>query len=336
MNKKKIEAAKVYWHDAVEEVFAHPEKSLREVGLELHLSYRSLYSYILNNYRERWNKFCDEERPNLRGRKTNREESYKQVVAYIKEHPEEVLESVACKFGFHNRTSMAKYLRYNYPDLMSWRKEWKAWNKTQMDVKKRLAKRAAMEEAKRKKEREREQKRERELEREQKRERELEQKRDLELERERKRELEREQKRELEREQKRERERERELEREQKRERELERERERERKRELEREQKRERELERERAKSDYEKRRAWHFKELDAPVVPFAERIEAMQKRLNDIKNGLGDNFEPGDLPLLKVTPGGYSVKEWQKKQHTLDIIKRRMEEVKRIRGRA
>ena len=266
MNKKKIEAAKVYWHDAVEEVFAHPEKSIREVAQELRLRDRSLYSYILSNYRERWNKFCNEEHPNLRGRKTTRAESYKQVVAYIKKHPEETLASVACKFGFHNKTSMAKYLRYNYPDLMIWRKEWKTWNKEQRDARKRLAKRAAMEEAKRKKEEERE--------REQEQQRKQEQQREQELKR------------------------------------------------------------EQERIQRAREKQRAWPFKELDAPVVPFAERIDAMQKRLNDIKNGLGDNFEPGDLPLLKVTPGGYSVKEWQRKQHTLDIVMRRMEEVRKLRG--
>ena len=252
MNKKKIEAAKVYWHDAVEEVFAHPEKSIREVAVELHLESGSLYSYILGNYRERWNKFCNEERPDLRGRKTPRAENYKQVVAYIKEHPEETLASVACKFGFHNMTAMAKYLRHNYHDLMVWRMERKKWIKEQMDIEKRLAKRDAMEEAKCKEEEGREQKLE----------------------------------------------------------------------------------SERDRAKRNREKLRAWHLQELNAPVVSFAERIESMQKRLNDIKNGLGDNFEPGDLPLLKVTPGGYSVKEWQKKQHTLDIIMRRMEEVRKLRG--
>ena len=252
MNKKKIEAAKEYWHDAVEEVFAHPEKSVREVASELHLRYGSLYSYILGNYRGRWNKFCNEERPNLRGRKTSRAESYKQVVAYIKEHPEETLASVACKFGFHNISAMAKYLRYNYPDLMIWRKERKKWNKEQMDIEKRLVKRDAMVEAKLKEEEGREQKLK----------------------------------------------------------------------------------SEQDRAKRNREKQRAWHLQELNAPVVPFAERMEAMQKRLNDIKNGLGDNFEPGDLPLLKVSTGGYSVKEWQKKQHTLDIVKRRMEEVRKLRG--
>ena len=249
--KNKISnATEAYWHDAVEELFAHPEKTIKQVAQERQVNAHTLGTYILNHYRERWEEFCREERGDLRGRKTVWAKKYEAAVVYIKEHPEERLGSVAYRFGIYSSTPMAKYIRRHYPDLLPWRKEWNNWQKVKTKEQNRLAKRAEMEEAKSEKERERER--------------------------------------------------------------------------------------ERERAKRDCEKRRARNFKELDASVVPFAERMEAMQKRLNDIRDGLGDNFEPGELPLLKVTPGGYSVKEWQKKQHTLDIIMRRMEQVKRMRGRA
>ena len=246
---KRVEA---YWHDAVEELFAHPEKTIKQVAQERQMNAHTLGTYILNHYRERWEEFCREERLETRGRRSTRAERYEKAVAYIKEHPEEMLGSVAYRFGIYSSAPMTKYIRYHYPDLLPWRKE---WNEARTKVKKRRLRRADMEESESKEKKQKEKAR-------------------LDAAREQEREY--------------------------------------------------------------AAKRRAWRLAELDAPVTPFAERIEAMQKRLNDIRDGRGDTFNPGDLPLLKITPGGYSVAEWQKKKHTLDIIMRRMEQVKRMRGRA
>ena len=246
---KRVEA---YWHDAVEELFAHPEKTIKQVAQERQMNAHTLGTYILNHYRERWEEFCREERGYLRGRKTVWAKKYEAAVVYIKEHPEEMLGSVAHRFGIYSSAPMAKYIRYHYPDLLPWRNE---WNKAKTKVKKRRLRRADMEESESKEKKQIEKARF---------------------------------------------------------------------------------EAAREQAREYTKKRRAWHLAELDAPVVPFAERIEAMQKRLKDIREGRGDTLNPGDLPLLKITPGGYSIAEWQKKQHTLEVIMRRMEQVKRMRGRA
>lgn len=242
-------ATEVYWHDAVEELFANPEKTIKQVAQERNMNDHTLNAYILNHYRERWEEFCREERLVTRGRRSTRAERYEKAAAYIKEHPEELLESVAYRFDIYKSAPMTKYITRHYPDLLPWRKEcnkWRKRNEAHMDAEERKAKRAELEEAKKAAEREKR----------------------------------------------------------------------------------------REQDKKNKEKKRAWYLAELDAPVVPFAERMEAMQKRLNDIRDGLGDTFNPGDLPLLKITSQGYSVMEWHKKQHTLDIIMRRMEQVRRMRG--
>ena len=83
------------------------------------------------------------------------------------------------------------------------------------------------------------------------------------------------------------------------------------------------------------ERQRERRLKELDAPVISFAERIEAIQKRLDDIRNGRGGTVMPGDLPLLKTTQEGYNVTDLKRKQHTLELIKRRMEEISRLKKR-
>lgn len=253
MNNKPSERVEAYWHDAVEELFAHPEKTIKQVAQERQMNAHTLGAYILNHYRERWEEFCREERLETRGRRSARAERYEKAAAYINEHPEEMLGSVAYRFGIYSSAPMAKYIRYHYPDLLPWRTE---WNKANTKAKKRRLRRAEIEESKRIKE-------------------------------------------------------------------------------ETKQIEKARFEAAREQAREYAAKRRAWHLAELDAPVVPFAKRMEAMQKRLNDIRDGRGDTFNPGDLPLLKITPGGYSVAEWQKKKHTLDIIMRRMEQVKRMRGR-
>lgn len=235
MNNKENERVKAYWHDAVEELFANPKKTTKQVAEERQMNAHSLGAYILNHYRERWEEFCREERKSMKGNRPAMKEKYEAAVAYIKQHPEEILGSVAYRFDIYSTTPMTKYIRRHYPDLLPWRME---WNKAKTAAKHGRIKRPNIGK-------------------------------------------------------------------------------------------------ERECSVGNHEAWRAGHLQDLDAPVVPFAERIEAMQKRLNDIRDGRGDTFSPGDLSLLKVTPGGYSVKEWKKKQHTLDVIKRRMEEVKRIRGR-
>jgi hypothetical protein len=243
MNVKKSEAEKAYWHNAVEAVFARPDKTIVEVAQEWHLDSRRLNNYILNHYKERWDKIKLEQGIVKRGRKSPIADRYEAAAKYIEEHPEEMLESVACKFNIYKSTPMAKYINRHYPYLLLWRRDWKKEQKRN----KNQTRKAIMDEAKLAEEREKQ----------------------------------------------------------------------------------------KARNLAYRERQREWRLKELDAPVIPFAERIEAMQKRLDDIREGRGDTVNPDDLPLLKTTQNGYSVMDFKRKQHTLNLIKRRMEEVSRLKGR-
>jgi hypothetical protein len=243
MRKKKSEAEKAYWNNAVEAVFAHPEKTIVEVAQEWHLDSIRLNNYIWNHYKERWNKFKVEQGIVRRGRKSPIADRYEEAAKYIEKHPGEMLVSVAYRFNIYSGTQMAKYINRHHPELLPWRKEWRKEQKR----KKNPTRNAIMDEAKLAEEREKQ----------------------------------------------------------------------------------------KARNLAYRERQREWRLKELDAPVIPFAERIEAMQKRLNDIRNGRGDTVMPGDLPLLKTTQDGYNMTDFKRKQHTLNLIKRRMEEVRWLKGR-
>ena len=239
----RTEAAMAYWHDAVEEVFAHPEKTLEAVALERHLNAGSLGVHIRRHYRERWDKFCKEQLGMEHGVNITARDNYNKAAAYIQEHPDEILSLVACRFNIAASSTLCKYLSRHYPSLLPWRKEWNRTHKvtkittsTEFDTVTLEAERLHA----------------------------------------------------------------------------------------------------KEKALKAYERKQAWHLKELGAPVLSFAERIVRLEQRLNGIRDGLGDDIKPGDAPLLQMTSYGYNVTEWRRKQCTLDIIKRRMEQVKRMRGGA
>ena len=232
-----------YWHDAVEEVFAHPEKTLEEVALERHLNAGSLGVHIRRHYRERWDKFCKEQHGMDHGVNIAARDNYNKAAAYIQVHPDEILRLVACRFNIKASSTLCKYLTRHYPSLLPWRKEWNRTHKVTKIATSTEFDTAALEA---------------------------------------------------------------------------------------------ERLQAKEKSLKAYERARAWHLKELDAPVLSFAERIVRLEQRLNRISDGLGDDIKPGDAPLLQMTSYGYDVKEWRRKQRTLDIIKRRMEQVKRMRGGA